>query len=130
MTLKKASRKESRTISSRTAPLSQSAGVVGTGLMGTSIAACLLGARHSVVCVGRNPAHLRNAQKRLLHLLRDGAAKGLIRVEAEMLMSRVTISSDFSALSAAEIVVESTVEDLAVKRQVICESKWLLAKIR
>jgi len=45
-------------------------------------------------------------------------------------MSRVTISSDFSALSAAEIVVESTVEDLAVKRQVICESKWLLAKIR
>jgi len=128
VTLKKASRKVSRTIGNRTAPLLQSAGVVGMGLMGTSIAACLLGAGHSVVCVGRNPAHLRSAQKRLLHLLRDGVAKGLIHVDAEELMSRVTISVDFSALSAAEIVVESTVEDLAVKRQVIAAIEKVVRK--
>ncbi len=43
-------------------------------------------------------------------------------------MSRVTISVDFSALSAAKIVVESTVEDLAVKRQVIAAIEKAVSK--
>ena len=106
------------------------AGIVGMGLMGTSIAACLLGAGHSVVCIARNSAKHRGISKRLLSLLNDSAARGLLDVNPKTLMGRFAISSEIAALKSTEIVVESTVEDLAVKRQVICESKWLLAKIR
>jgi 3-hydroxybutyryl-CoA dehydrogenase len=97
------------------------AGVVGMGLMGTSITACLLGAGHSVACVEREPAQRRSAPKRLLHLLRDGAVRGLLHFDPEKLMSRVTISADFSVLSAADVVVESTVENVTVKRQVLAD---------
>jgi 3-hydroxyacyl-CoA dehydrogenase len=128
VTLKKTNRRQSRTVSSRGMRLSPPAGVVGMGLMGTSIAACLLSSGHSVVCVGRDPAHLRDAKKRLLQLLRDGADKALIRADAEKLMSHVTICREFSALSEAEIVVESTVEDLAVKRQVIASIEKAVGK--
>lgn len=103
----------------RSLPNAGPAGVVGMGLMGTSITACLLGAGHSVACIEKDPAQRKGAPKRLMHLLRDGAARGLLHADPEKLMERVTISDDFSSLSAAQIVVESTVEDLAVKRQVI-----------
>ena len=97
------------------------------GLMGTSITACLLGAGHSVACVEKDPAQRRSAPKRLLHLLRDGADKGLLHADPEELMDRVAIAGDFSALSAVQIVVESTVEDLAVKRQVIASIEGAVA---
>ena len=108
-----------RAAAPRSSPDAGPAGVVGMGLMGTSITACLLGAGHSVACVERDPAQRRTAPRRLLHLLQDGAAKGLLRADPEKLMNRVAVSGDVSVLSDAEIVVESTVEDVAAKRQVI-----------
>ncbi len=95
------------------------AGVVGMGLMGTSIAACLLGAGHSVTCVESDPEKLRSAPKRLLALLRDASRKKLFSEPASSLMKRASISGDIASLAKADIVVESTVEDLGVKREVI-----------
>lgn len=109
-------------------PASGPAGVVGMGLMGTSITACLLAAGHSVACVEADPAQRRRAPKRLLHLLRDRAAKGLVRENPKKLMGRVSISAEFSALTEAEIVVESTVEDLTVKRKVIAQIESAVPK--
>ena len=97
------------------------AGVVGMGLMGTSISACLLGAGHRLVCVETDPAKLLTARKRLLALLREAQAKGLRPGAASTLIQRATFSSEFSGLKDAEIVVESTVEDLLIKRQVIAK---------
>ena len=95
------------------------AAVVGMGLMGTSIAACLVGAGHRLSCVESDPAKLRTAPKRLLNVLNDAWDKGLISTQPDTIMRQVTISSEYSDLKAAEIVIESTVEDLTVKRQVI-----------
>lgn len=95
------------------------AGVVGMGLMGTSISACLLGAGHRLICVETNPAKLRTSRRRLLKLLKDAESKGLLPAPASTLIDRATISSEFSNLKDAGIVVESTVEDLTIKRQVI-----------
>lgn len=97
----------------------EAAGVVGMGLMGSSIAACLLGAGHRLACVEADPAKLRTAPKRLRELLLDSWNRGLISISPDQLMARVTISSDFVVLKDATIIVESTIESVAVKRQVI-----------
>lgn len=97
------------------------AGIVGMGLMGTSIAACLLGSGHSLACIDSDPAKLQSAPKRLWNILNDAWEKGLISAHPDTLMKQVTISRDYSDLMAAEIVIESTVENLAVKRRVFGE---------
>lgn len=119
MAVKKARQKENRSFGSSTLISAVPAAVVGMGLMGTSIAACLLSAGHSVVGIERDPARFRKARKRLLQLLEGGVERGLVSADPQELISRLTVSSEFSKLSAATVVVESTVEDLAIKRQVI-----------
>jgi 3-hydroxybutyryl-CoA dehydrogenase len=91
------------------------------GLMGTSIAACLLGAGHRVSCIESDPEKLRTAHKRLLGVLKDAWERGVISDRPDALMKQVTISNEYSDLKAMEIIIESTVEDLAVKRQVIAK---------
>lgn len=97
------------------------AAVVGMGLMGTSITACLLRAGHRLVCVEIDRTRLRTARRRLLEMLKQAENQGLLLAPALDLMDRVTISTEFSGLKNAAIVVESTVENLTVKRQVIGE---------
>ena len=95
------------------------AGVVGMGLMGTSIAACLLGAGHHLACVESDSDKLRTAPKRLHELLTDAWKRKIISAKPDKLMARVAISGDFSVLKDAKIVIESTIESIDVKRQVI-----------
>ncbi|MGC2250537.1 MAG: 3-hydroxyacyl-CoA dehydrogenase family protein [Acidobacteriaceae bacterium] len=96
-------------------------GVVGMGLMGTSISACLLGAGHKICCIDSNSAKLQSAPDRLLRSLEEAHSQGLIKVSPALLMKRVTISDKFIALKVASAIVESTVEDLTVKREVIAK---------
>ncbi len=95
------------------------AAVVGMGLMGTSIAACLTAAGHRVVCVDVDQAKARSAPKRLLELLEDAAHHRPLRATPSALIDRVIVSTDFSVLAEVDVVIESTIEDLAVKRDVI-----------
>ena len=104
------------------------AGVVGMGLMGTSITACLLGAGHRVACIEVDPVKLRSAPDRLKRILDDAHAKGLFAESPATLMNRVTITAEFSELGTAQIVIESTVEDVAVKRQVIDQIESAIPK--
>ena len=97
------------------------AGVIGMGLMGTSIAACLLGAGHDVTCVEEDSAKARTAPKRLRRLLDDAYSKGLLAESPSLLMGRATISNSFSVLARATVTIESTIEDIAVKRRAIAE---------
>lgn len=87
--------------------------------MGTSISACLLAAGHRLVCVEVAPAKLRTARRRLLELLEDAEREGLLSAPASTLIERATFSADFAVLRGATVVVESTVEDPTIKRQVI-----------
>jgi 3-hydroxybutyryl-CoA dehydrogenase len=89
------------------------------GLMGTSIAACLLAAGHRLSCVESDPAKLKSAPKRLLRVLQNAAEKKLFSASPSSLMELATISGEVSSLAQAQVVIESTVEDLAVKREVI-----------
>jgi 3-hydroxybutyryl-CoA dehydrogenase len=104
------------------------AGVVGMGLMGTSIVACLLGAGHRVSCVERDPQKLRTASARLKDLLDDAYARGLLSEASSGLLQRTTIAQEFIVLQPATVVIESTIEDVVVKRAVIREIEKVVTK--
>ena len=108
-------------------PAGAVAGVVGMGLMGTSITACLLMAGHRLYCVESNPGRLRTARNRLLRLLNDAQIQGLVTSPSSILIQRVTISSEFLGLKTAEIIVESTVEDFKIKRHIIGQIEGVAA---
>lgn len=103
-------------------------GVIGMGLMGTSISVCLLIAGHRLVCIDSNPAKLRTARSRLLKLLKEAHGKGLLTASPSMLIQRVAVSSEFLGLKHAKLIIESTVEDLAIKRNVIAEIEKVVPK--
>lgn len=94
------------------------AGLIGLGLMGRSIAACLLSAGHGVTAVARREDNHPAARRRVLQLLRQMKREGLMRRNPESLMPRFTISEDYHTLAHCEIVIESIVEDLDIKREV------------
>ncbi len=100
-------------------PANGMAGVVGMGLMGTSISACLLGAGHLLYCVESDPAKRRTARTRLFNILKEAHEEGVIEASPSELLSRFTISDTMAGLKQAHVVVESTIEDPAIKRRII-----------
>jgi 3-hydroxybutyryl-CoA dehydrogenase len=95
------------------------AGVVGMGLMGSSIVACLLAAGHRVAAVEVDPVRLRKAPRRVLSLLEGLTKETLLRSNPRTVLRRLTISEHYSALRESQIVIESVAEDLNVKKEVI-----------
>ena len=106
-------------MNSRIDPSSLPAGVIGAGLMGTSIAACLLSAGHRVVAVESNGDRRRTARLRVLGLLRESQRQGLGAAGAERAVDRYRVLPEVSALSGAALVIESITENLAAKRSLI-----------
>jgi len=95
------------------------AGLVGVGLMGTSIAACLLIAGHPVAAVEVDARKRRGARSAVLTLLKGAKNEKLLKGDPSKVIKRLAVSGDYSALAGSRIVIESTVEDLTTKRRVI-----------
>jgi 3-hydroxybutyryl-CoA dehydrogenase len=89
------------------------------GLMGRSIATCLLAAGHPVVGMTRSPSDQPVTRRRIHALLRGMKREGLLAGEPSVVIKRLRLSEDFSALSDCAIVVESGPEDLTVKQEII-----------
>jgi 3-hydroxybutyryl-CoA dehydrogenase len=104
-----------RLISQRIDPKEITSGVIGLGLMGHSIIACLLAAGHPVVALTRKLALHRGSRRRISTLLRDMQREHLLDADPELLLSRLTLSEDVGALSPCAIVIESVIENLAAK---------------
>jgi len=95
-------------------------GVVGLGLMGTSITACLLAAGHPVAGVTRSANTRRTVRRRLLGYLKGLKKEGLLkgRRSPEVILKALSLSADYATLAKSHLVVESTVEDERVKAEV------------
>jgi 3-hydroxybutyryl-CoA dehydrogenase len=94
------------------------AAVIGMGLMGHSIAACLLAAGHPVTGVTRSAAQHRGTPARIRRLLREMAAEGLLRQDPARAMQRFTLTEDYGNLAPCRIAVESIVEDIETKKTI------------
>jgi 3-hydroxybutyryl-CoA dehydrogenase len=93
------------------------AGVIGLGLMGHSIIACLLAAGHRVIAVTRDARQHRDSPRRIAALLEEMRREGLARKRPAALMQRFSITEDFADLAGCGVVIESIIEDVETKRQ-------------
>jgi 3-hydroxybutyryl-CoA dehydrogenase len=104
------------------------AGVVGLGLMGCSIASCLLASGHRVVGLEPSAPRRRQARGRVRHDLGELARERLLRSATACALERLSVTADYADLSGCGIVIEATVEDLATKRAVIAELETVLGR--
>jgi 3-hydroxybutyryl-CoA dehydrogenase len=95
------------------------AGVIGLGLMGTSIATCLIAAGHRVIGIDKDAARRRSVKQRIGVLLREMRSEKLLGKEAAGLARNLSTSGDFGALRDCGLVIESIFEDLEAKREVL-----------
>lgn len=97
--------------------------VIGLGLMGRSIAACLLAAGHRVVGVTDNLDASAGTPERIRVLLVEMAEEGLLTEPAQAAMERFHMTAELRDIAGAEIVFESVTEDLKVKRELLHRSE-------
>ncbi len=91
--------------------------VIGTGQMGPGIAVATTVAGHETVLVGRKQDSLTRGLESYEAALRFLVAhEAITGGEADRARDRLSPTTDFSTLPAVDLVVESIVEDLPVKR--------------
>ncbi len=93
-------------------------GVVGLGLMGCSITACLLMAGHPVMAIAPIPADMTHAHGRIAAHLQRSWQEGLTDKHPDVLLQSLLITEDFSSLRPCKLVIESTIENLDIKKTV------------
>ena len=93
-------------------------GLVGLGLMGCSITACLLMAGHPVIAVAPIPVDLDHAESRIKEHLRGAYREGLIKNVPEHYLKNLTITEDYKNLAGCKLILECTLEDLDIKKAV------------
>ena len=97
-------------------------GIVGSGIMGSGIAEVAAKAGVDVVLRSRK----QESADAMVAALRKSLAKQVGRgkleeAEAEAVQARVSATSDLDALAGCDLVLESVVEDLDVKKQLFAE---------
>lgn len=93
-------------------------GTVGLGLMGSSIATCLLAAGHSVTSLVKDIQQADEARARILGYLQQLQAEGLLTAAPETLIQRIGITDDVADLRGHEVIIESITESVAEKKEV------------
>lgn len=93
-------------------------GVVGLGLMGCSITACLLMAGHPVMAIAPIPVDMTHAHGRIAAHLQRSWQEGLTDKHPDVLLQSLLITEDFSSLRPCKLVIESTIENLDIKKTV------------
>jgi len=102
----------------RTQPADIPIGVVGLGLMGNSIMACLLAAGHPVVGVTRSLARRRKTHRHLQSLLREMKREKLLSADPARVLENLRLVEDYAELCPCQVVIETVLEDLQVKHEV------------
>ena len=109
-------------------------GIVGSGIMGSGIAEVAAASGHEVVLRSRSQATADAMVAGLEKSLNRQIEKGK-RSEAErdQILSRVSASTDLRALADVDLVIESVVEDLTIKKHLfteldrICKEETIIA---
>jgi 3-hydroxybutyryl-CoA dehydrogenase len=103
-------------------------GVLGSGIMGSGIAECAAEAGFEVTLRSRKQEtadQMRvNVEKSLLRKIEKGR---ISEGGGREILSRIKVTTDIRALSHCDLVIESVVEDLAVKKHLVSEISELVA---
>ncbi|WP_162415722.1 3-hydroxyacyl-CoA dehydrogenase family protein [Cyclobacterium roseum] len=103
-------------------------GIIGLGLMGSSIAACMLMAGHPVIGVELMPDALEAGKQRVRDHFKLAVEKGLIRGKAEDYLNKFTASAELKDLKPTRLVIESIKEDKRLKGEVFQTLDGIVSK--
>ncbi len=94
-------------------------GIVGLGLMGSSIITSLLAAGHTVKAITPLPDEKKIVLARIAGQLIQSEKCGLLVKPIEHYLSLLTISDDYRELNHCSLVVECVIEDIEIKETVL-----------
>lgn len=103
---------------SKTNPADIEVGVVGIGLMGSSIIVSLLLSGHVVKAIAPIEADYTHAREKLLDLLNNCEQAHLLDHGIMYYMNRVEITMDYSKLANCGLVLECVIENINIKTKV------------
>lgn len=93
-------------------------GVVGLGLMGSSIVVSLLSAGHDVIAIAPIAGERKLAQDRIDELLKRCGESGQLDAPWVDYLSMLCVSEDYELLAGCELVLECVTERMTVKEAV------------
>jgi 3-hydroxybutyryl-CoA dehydrogenase len=93
-------------------------GVVGLGLMGSSIVAALLLAGHRVVAIAPLSGEIDEGRSRIVDQLIQSEKAGLVKAGMPPYIEYLTVSEDYRALSSCTLVIECVIEQIDIKASV------------
>ncbi len=97
-------------------------GVIGGGTMGAGIASAMLLAGYEVTMVERDDEAAAAGRARVAKTIEASHARGIIGPQQlEQMNAAFFASTNYDALSRADLVVEAVFEDMGVKKQVFAE---------
>lgn len=92
-------------------------GTVGLGLMGSSIAACILAAGHPVVSLESSADKREEAGARIRQLLEQLYQEQLTDERPESILQRFRITGDIHDLAGHDVVIEAITENITIKKE-------------
>ena len=97
-------------------------GLVGSGVMGAGIAEVAAKAGHTVVLRSRQLSAAAAMKTALAKSLAKQVERGKIATDlADETLSRVTVTADLADLADCDLILESVVEDIAIKKALFAE---------
>ena len=102
-------------------------GTVGLGLMGSSIATCILAAGHEVTSLVKDLSIVDEARQRILSFLEQLHQEGILNEHPEEVVKRHTITDDVTKMAGHEVVIESIIENVDEKKSVYQKLETVLS---
>ncbi|MFK8023441.1 MAG: 3-hydroxyacyl-CoA dehydrogenase family protein [Ilumatobacter sp.] len=100
----------------------KSVGVIGSGIMGAGLVEVAARSGRSVVLRSRTQESADSAIAKLTSGLERQVAKGRLEAdERDSIVERISATSDIAALADCDLVIESVVEDLGIKKALFAE---------
>jgi 3-hydroxybutyryl-CoA dehydrogenase len=96
-------------------PVFSTASVIGSGLMGTGIAAVFAAAKMKVTLVDTDQKRLDESRTRIQGIAAELLSADLIEDSPEAVAARVICASDFEACKESELILEAIFENLEAK---------------
>ncbi|RQP14559.1 MAG: 3-hydroxyacyl-CoA dehydrogenase family protein [Parapedobacter sp.] len=93
-------------------------GVVGLGLMGSSIVVSLLASGYPVIALAPVPGEKEKAARHIGDLLRHAGAAGILPQGISSCIDALKLVEDYGQLTDCRVVLECVVEDKEIKRSV------------
>jgi 3-hydroxybutyryl-CoA dehydrogenase len=103
-------------------------GVVGTGLMGSGIAAVFAAAGRTVFLFDKDPKRLDEATKKIVEIYEEMRRAGLTSLSQAEILSHIKPVSELADLRTVEFIIEAVPEVLEIKQALYRELETMVAE--